>query len=72
MRISQTFVLRLWIDSDKPEEIQGTLQGVMEDKVYPFSDAQVLLHLLQRITKEGLTRASSSCNRGVKGGEESA
>ncbi len=46
MRSILTFVLRLLVDDEHPEDLRGALQIVGETENLPFSDEQMLLCLL--------------------------
>lgn len=56
MRIIRTYILRLLVDSEHPEEINGALQAAdQETPVYPFRDEAALLALLRRQAAAGIT-----------------
>lgn len=50
MRTTVAFVLYLWIDTDEPNQLRGTLYSVADDANYPFTDEQTLLNLLRQMT----------------------
>ena len=43
-----TYILRLLIDSGRPEGVRGTLQRIPARQTVPFADLQELLALLER------------------------
>lgn len=49
MRTIQTFILRLFSDSDEPETLRGALQAIAGSESYPFNDEQSLCSLLLRL-----------------------
>jgi hypothetical protein len=52
-----TFVLRLFVDSEAPDLLRGSLQHVPEEQPISFTDGQSLLWLLQRMS----AHADGSC-----------
>lgn len=50
MRATFTFVLYLWVDTDEPTRLRGTLHPIVNEADYPFSDEQELLDLLHQMT----------------------
>jgi hypothetical protein len=50
MRSTQTFILRLFVDTDTKGELRGALQAVSADEVLTFTDEQALLALLHHMT----------------------
>jgi hypothetical protein len=48
MRTVQTFILRLFLDSERPGAILGALRAVLESEEWAFTDEQSLLALLQQ------------------------
>ena len=61
MRVTLTFVLYLWIDTDEPNQWRGTLHSVANDADYPFTDKQMLLDLLSQLTS--YTNASAQADQ---------
>jgi hypothetical protein len=51
MRTIQTFILRLFVDTDAPEMLRGALQNIAERQTYPFADEQALLVVLRQIAR---------------------
>jgi hypothetical protein len=49
VRTIQTFILRLLVDSAKPEVLRGTLQPLPEGESRPFVSDQALLALLRQM-----------------------
>jgi hypothetical protein len=68
MRTTHTFVLRLWMDTDEPNEWRGTLHSVANDADYPFTDMQMLLDLLQQLTS--YTNTSAQADQPTEGRDE--
>ena len=50
MRSIVTFVLRLFVDDEHPERMQGALHNTGSSQVYPFRDEQALLELLRTLS----------------------
>jgi hypothetical protein len=50
MHTVTTFVLRLFVDSDAPGLLRGSLQQMPECQAITFTDGQALLWLLERMT----------------------
>lgn len=50
MRTTHTFVLRLWMDTDEPYRLRGTLHSIADDTDYPFANVLALLDLLRQMT----------------------
>lgn len=48
MHTIQTFILRLWVDSENREKLRGALQLVADGETQPFSDEQALLAVLRQ------------------------
>ncbi|MCU0485873.1 MAG: hypothetical protein MUC85_07135 [Anaerolineales bacterium] len=66
MRVIQTIILRLLIDSDLPQSLRGVMQVVGDSEQHSFTDEQSLLALLRRLnltdnyaTSEGECEANS-------------
>ena len=51
MRIIETYILRLLMDTDEPTSLRGTLHPVGEDTTHTFTNGQELLAILMRRTK---------------------
>ncbi len=51
MRMTRAFVLRLFVDSKKPQDLRGTARSVTEDEEQSFVDGQSLLALLERMIR---------------------
>ncbi len=49
MRTIQTFVLRLFVDTDEPNTLRGSLRLISNEAEYAFVDARGLLDLLQQL-----------------------
>jgi hypothetical protein len=49
MRTIQTFVLRLFVDTEEPNTLRGSLRPISNEAEYPFADARELLDLLQQL-----------------------
>ncbi len=49
MRRTQTFILRLLVDTECPNEMRGSLYSVADNAEYSFADAQELLAQLWRM-----------------------
>jgi hypothetical protein len=49
VRTIQTFVLRLLVDMNEPQQLRGSLHSVADNADHPFANAQVLLDLLRQI-----------------------
>jgi hypothetical protein len=49
MRTISTIVIRLFVDSENPDKLCGSLQSVATDRVLSFMDADSLIVLLQHI-----------------------
>ena len=56
-----TVVLRLFVDSDAPENIKGSLQLSSKNLALSFSDGQTLLHLLSQVGEDEAARARAEC-----------
>jgi hypothetical protein len=53
MRTIQTFILRLFIDTEAPEEVRGALQALNEkEEPIPFRHEAALVALLKRLAME--------------------
>jgi hypothetical protein len=53
MRILQSFILRLMVDSDHPEVLRGSLQTLnAERSQWSFHDETELLQLLKQLNEE--------------------
>jgi len=53
MRILQSFILRLMVDSDHPEVLRGSLQTLNAEKSqWSFHDETELLQLLKQLNEE--------------------
>ncbi len=67
MRTIQTFILRLFIDTDAPETLRGALQGIAESQAHSFTDEQALLNLLRYAVRFAcaapLDESAESCNQ---------
>jgi hypothetical protein len=50
MREIQTVILRLFVHDDA-STLRGVLRAAAEDEEYPFSDEQMLLSLLHRLSR---------------------
>jgi hypothetical protein len=50
MRTTQTFILRLFVDTEADQALRGALQAISDNEVHTFTDEQALLALLHRIT----------------------
>ena len=50
MREIQTFILRLLVNTDEPKAVRGILHVVADGEEYPFTDGQLLLNLLERLS----------------------
>ncbi len=46
MHSIRIFVLRLFVDSERPHCLRGALRSIPEDETYLFADEQALLALL--------------------------
>ena len=49
MRTTLTFVLRLLVDTNEPQQLRGTLHSIADNADHSFANAQVLLDLLRQI-----------------------
>lgn len=49
MRIIQTFVLRLLLDTECPGELRGSLYCIADNSEYAFADAEALLAQLRQV-----------------------
>lgn len=49
LRTTQTFVLRLLVDTDELEALRGVLHAVASGEEAPFTDATALLALLRQM-----------------------
>ena len=54
MRAIQTYILRLFVDSDVPECLRGSLQALTEPDTRPFAGEQTLLEILHTFVNEGV------------------
>ena len=52
MRLTQTIILRILIDSETPEELRGTLRSISSDQEHTFANEQSLLECLRQICQE--------------------
>ncbi len=52
MRSTQTFILRLLVDSAEPYLIRGSIQSIEQATPLPFADQQSLLALIDRLIRE--------------------
>jgi hypothetical protein len=48
MRILKSYILRLYIDLDQPDQLCGDLQTLPDRKAYPFKNQSELLDLVHR------------------------
>ncbi len=55
MRVIQTIILRLLIDTDLPQSLRGVMQAVGESEQRSFTDEHSLLELLRRFNLTGDT-----------------
>lgn len=50
MRFVQTFLLRLYVDTQSPDRLCGELRPVEKRETYPFKNEISLKELLQRLS----------------------
>jgi hypothetical protein len=50
MRFIQTYLLRLYIDTDVPDQLCGEIRPLETQKTYPFRAPSTLLELLQKLS----------------------
>jgi hypothetical protein len=51
MHITQTFILRLFVDLEAPEMLRGSLQAITGKEACTFTNEQALLVLLRQMTR---------------------
>lgn len=66
MRFIKTFILRLYIDTDRREQICGDLQALPNSKSFPFKSEIDLNLLLQQFTDEQVVDSSSRNSQGER------
>lgn len=52
MRTRYTFILRIFMDTQEPAALRGTLQLVSQDRAVSFADERMLLDLLQQMLRQ--------------------
>lgn len=52
MRASYTFILRIFVDTQEPAALRGSLKLVSQDQPLPFTDEHMLLDLLHQILSQ--------------------
>jgi len=50
MRFVQTFLLRLYVDTQSPDRLCGELRPVEKMETYPFKNETSLMELLQQLS----------------------
>jgi hypothetical protein len=51
MRFVQTFLLRLYVDTQTPDRLCGELRPVEKRETYPFKNETSLMELLRQLSK---------------------
>ena len=52
MRSTQTFILRLLVDTDDPKRLRGAIRSIIQGEDRPFADDAALLSLLRSLMDE--------------------
>jgi hypothetical protein len=58
MRSTQTYILRLLIDTDDPKRLRGSIRSVIDGEERPFSGDETLLSLLHAWVDDSNTPSS--------------
>ena len=52
MRTTRSFILRLFVDSERPQALHGVIRSVTDAQEWSFVDGQALLKLLSQACHE--------------------
>jgi hypothetical protein len=69
MRTIQSFILRLLVDSDRPDTLHGSLHRVTDEYAQPFMNERDLLVLLCHLTAAGQSSSPTSLDTLPSGDE---
>ena len=70
MRIIQTYILRLNIDTESPAPLRGTLREVRGERAHTFNNDASLLSLLNQLVATTLSDSTTTPNTSEETGQD--